>query len=73
MISENVMIDPFVSNELGDPEELLDQEKRKNNLTGLNLTYDTTPPEFISAVVTEFGEIPSNSVQVILREFGGLF
>lgn len=77
--SEKVQTDAFVFNELGDPNALV---KNKNtgesfehlkdweslpHLTPLNLRYDITPPELISAVVTEIAILPCTSVQVILR------
>jgi translation initiation factor eIF-2B subunit delta len=37
------------------------------NLTMLNLTYDVTPPEMISCVVTDMGMLPCTSVPVVLR------
>jgi translation initiation factor eIF-2B subunit delta len=77
--SERVQTDSFVSNEIGDPNAL---SKNKNtgksfdylkdwesnlHLTPLNLKYDVTPPELITAVVTEVAILPCTSVQVILR------
>lgn len=32
------------------------------NLTPLNLYYDVTPPELVSAVITEVGILPSTSM-----------
>mmetsp|Transcript_15004 Transcript_15004/g.42512 ORF Transcript_15004/g.42512 Transcript_15004/m.42512 type:complete len:443 (+) Transcript_15004:324-1652(+) len=34
----------------------------------LNLTYDLTPPDHVSLVVTEFGLLPASSVPAIIRE-----
>lgn len=36
-------------------------------LTPLNLRYDITPPELVTAVVTELAILPCTSVPVILR------
>lgn len=36
-------------------------------LTPLNLTYDVTPPDLVTAVVTELAILPCTSVPVILR------
>lgn len=36
-------------------------------LTPLNLCYDITPPELVTAVVTELAILPCTSVPVILR------
>ena len=36
-------------------------------LTLLNLTYDVTPPDLISCVVTDMGMLPCTSVPVVLR------
>lgn len=77
--SERVQTDAFVFNELGDPnaltinkntrekfEHLKDWESL-SHLTPLNLRYDVTPPELVTAVVTEVAILPCTSVQVILR------
>lgn len=37
------------------------------HLTPLNLCYDITPPELVTAVVTELAILPCTSVPVILR------
>lgn len=36
-------------------------------LNVLNMTYDVTPPTFISAVITELGILPCTSVAVVIR------
>ncbi|PSN30092.1 hypothetical protein C0J52_25272 [Blattella germanica] len=41
--------------------------KSIGSLTPLNLTYDVTPPDLVSAVVTELGILPCTSVPVVLR------
>lgn len=53
----------------GDPEEFVPKEKWTNysNLTPLTLAYDVTPPELVTAVVTELAILPCTSVPVILR------
>lgn len=77
--SERVQTDSFVYNELGDPNALAWNKNSKSkyehlkdwesipHLTPLNLRYDITPPELITAVVTEVALLPCTSVQVILR------
>ena len=79
--SERVQTDAFVYNEIGNPNDLIlntgTLDNRKNNplsewqsvnhLTPLNLHYDVTPPELVTAVVTEVGILPCTSVPVILR------
>lgn len=77
--SERVQTDSFVYNEIGDPNALIFNKNTgkssehlkdwelNNHLTPLNLKYDVTPPELITAVVTEVAILPSTSVQVILR------
>ncbi|KAL0269214.1 UNVERIFIED_CONTAM: hypothetical protein PYX00_007021 [Menopon gallinae] len=73
--SEKVQTDSFVHNELGDPDQLISNKGAKElskwrtiqYLTPLNLTYDVTPPDLVSAVVTEIAVLPCTSVPVILR------
>ncbi|CAF0971072.1 unnamed protein product [Adineta ricciae] len=79
---ERVQTDSFVSNELGDPDDLTRDhpllhdavssatsatENSNSNLNILNMTYDVTPPIFISAVITELGILPCTSVAVVIR------
>jgi len=89
---ERVQTDSFVSNELGDPDDLIaghpllmgattasgpsstttttktDSTPTSNiKLNVLNMTYDVTPPTFISAVITELGILPCTSVAVVIR------
>eukprot|EP00730_Choanoeca_flexa_P019099 TRINITY_DN9316_c0_g1_i4.p1 TRINITY_DN9316_c0_g1~~TRINITY_DN9316_c0_g1_i4.p1 ORF type:complete len:561 (+),score=110.51 TRINITY_DN9316_c0_g1_i4:42-1685(+) len=69
--SDRVQTDAFVSNELGDPEELVtvsdgDETKLKDwqskpNLTLLNLVYDVTPSHLVDMVITEIGMLPCTS------------
>ncbi|EFA02518.1 translation initiation factor eIF2B subunit delta [Tribolium castaneum] len=75
--SEQVLTDSFVYNELGDPEMLftantLDESSplvtsKNDNLQILNLLYDVTPPDLITAVVTELAILPCTSAPVVLR------
>lgn len=76
--SERVQTDSFVYNEIDDPNvfstsHLLSEPtplyKWKNirMLTPLNLLYDVTPPDLVSAVVTEIAILPCTSVPVVLR------
>lgn len=79
--SERVQTDAFVYNEIGNPNELIlnsgTRENRLHNplaewesishLTPLNMHYDVTPPELVTAVVTEVAILPCTSVPVILR------
>lgn len=72
--SERVQTDAFVYNELGDPDEFVSKGKGDishwrsyTNLTPLSLAYDVTPPDLVTAVVTELAILPCTSVPVILR------
>ncbi|XP_032590142.1 translation initiation factor eIF-2B subunit delta isoform X2 [Drosophila grimshawi] len=72
--SERFQTDAIVYNELCDPNQLvmsgkccLNNWQTKSRLTPLNLSYDITPPELVSAVVTEVAILPCTSVPVILR------
>lgn len=71
--SERFQTDAIVYNELCDPNQLVMNSKcclnnwQKSRLTPLNLSYDITPPELVSAVVTEVAILPCTSVPVILR------
>lgn len=70
--SERVQTDAFVYNEIGDPNELVIGDQLAHweanpYLTPLNLYYDVTPPELVTAVVTEIAILPCTSVPVILR------
>lgn len=77
--SERVQTDAFVFNELGNPNALVTNKNTREtfdhlkdwenipHLTPLNLRYDVTPPELVTAVVTEVAILPCTSVQVILR------
>ncbi|KAH8277958.1 hypothetical protein KR018_010836, partial [Drosophila ironensis] len=72
--SERFQTDAIVYNELSDPNQLVRGDKcqlnnwaAKGKLLPLNLNYDITPPELVSAVVTEVAILPCTSVPVILR------
>uniref|UniRef100_A0A182WKR4 Translation initiation factor eIF2B subunit delta n=1 Tax=Anopheles minimus TaxID=112268 RepID=A0A182WKR4_9DIPT len=80
--TERVQTDAFVYNEIGNPNELVlaprtrDHTEAKpmladwetiTSLTILNFHYDVTPPELVTAVVTEVAILPCTSVPVILR------
>lgn len=74
--SERVQTDAFVYNELGNPSDIIRNTKQSTplenwttlpHLTPLNLKYDITPPELVTAVVTELAIMPCTSVPVILR------
>ncbi|GLJ10966.1 hypothetical protein SUGI_0139000 [Cryptomeria japonica] len=65
---ERVQLDSICSNELGDPDVLAKVQGRKelNQLEGwtndeslrlLNLTYDATPADYVSMIVTDYGMV----------------
>nr|KYP55837.1 Translation initiation factor eIF-2B subunit delta [Cajanus cajan] len=75
---KRVQLDSICSNELGDPGAVavvpgrmdinyLDNWTSQENLQLLNLYYDATPSDYVSAIVTDHGIIPPTSVPVILR------
>ncbi|XP_026472842.1 translation initiation factor eIF-2B subunit delta isoform X3 [Ctenocephalides felis] len=72
---ERVQTDSFVYNEIGNPESLISSTDAgplcgwldMPTLSPLNLRYDVTPPELVTAVVTELAILPCTSVPVILR------
>lgn len=75
-LTERVVLDSFVHNEVAPAEELIIQGKTSSPLSEwedvpglqlLNLMYDFTPAEFINMVVTEYGIIPPSSVPVLIR------
>lgn len=68
--SERFLTDAIVYNELGNMEESGDKSTTtatKTKITPLILNYDVTPPELVTAVVTEVSVLPCTSVPVILR------
>lgn len=74
---ERVQSDSFVYNEMGEPDglaQLLGGEEGPLSgwrnipcLSLLNLSYDVTPPELVTAVATELAVLPCTSVPVVLR------
>ncbi|KAJ7515857.1 hypothetical protein O6H91_22G031800 [Diphasiastrum complanatum] len=77
---ERVQLDSICSNELGDPDALVEVHGRKDvyslrgwadskHLHVLNLMYDATPADYVSMIITELGMVPPTSVPVILREY----
>ncbi|XP_006609133.1 translation initiation factor eIF-2B subunit delta [Apis dorsata] len=76
---ERVQTDSIVYNELGNADELaqdykngmqkslLTKWKTKKSLNLLNIMYDVTPADLVTAVVTELAILPCTSVPVILR------
>ncbi|KAJ1394701.1 NagB/RpiA transferase-like [Sesbania bispinosa] len=77
---ERVQLDSLCSNELGDPDAVarvpgrmdvnyLDNWTSEDNLRLLNLMYDATPSDYVSAIVTDYGMLPPTSVPVIVREY----
>jgi len=73
---ERAQLDSICWNELENPDELLTSQPAKElegwknikKLILLNLTYDLTPMDHVSVVVTEVGLIPPTSVPVVIRE-----
>ncbi|GAB0089981.1 translation initiation factor eIF-2B subunit delta [Sergentomyia squamirostris] len=77
--SERVQTDAFVYNEIGSPDDLVPHEMEFGSksslqnwranpyLTPLHLYYDITPPELVTAVITEIAILPCTSAPVILR------
>ncbi|CAG5101904.1 Similar to EIF2B4: Translation initiation factor eIF-2B subunit delta (Homo sapiens) [Cotesia congregata] len=76
---ERVQTDSIVYNEIGDADELqsniigsnkksaLANWRAKKTLNLLNIMYDVTPADLVTAVVTELAILPCTSVPVILR------
>lgn len=75
--SDKVLTDPFIDNELGSTDQFLlnlseqRQTLLRNDLPPrvslVDLTFDITPPEFVTCVVTERGCLPCTSVPVVVR------
>ncbi|XP_011159213.1 translation initiation factor eIF-2B subunit delta [Solenopsis invicta] len=78
--SVQVQTDSIVYNELGNADELVNHQsnsnskksllsnwRTQNSLNLLNITYDVTPADLVTAVVTELAILPCTSVPVILR------
>ncbi|XP_076897883.1 uncharacterized protein LOC143551307 isoform X2 [Bidens hawaiensis] len=77
---ERVQLDSICCNELGDPDAISKVRGREEvnhlkdianneNLQLLNLTYDVTPSDYVSMIITDYGMIPPTSVPVIVQEF----
>ncbi|KAL2895916.1 Translation initiation factor eIF-2B subunit delta [Bienertia sinuspersici] len=77
---ERVQLDSICFNELGASDAILKVPGRREinylndlasdqNLQLLNLMYDTTPSDYISMIITDYGMIPPTSVPVIVREY----
>lgn len=75
--SEKADTDSFVHNELASNDQFFSkpypnapiatrEELEKTDL--LNLVYDVTPPDFVTAIITERGIHPCNTVPAVLRE-----
>jgi translation initiation factor eIF-2B subunit delta len=77
--SERVQTDAFVHNEIANPDDIMLSSYQAGDaatmadwrsmahLTPLNIRYDITPPELVTAVITEIAILPCTSVPVILR------
>ncbi|KAK1441305.1 hypothetical protein QVD17_07152 [Tagetes erecta] len=76
---ERVQLDSICCNELGDPDGISKVHGREEvnhlkeiadneNLQLLNLTYDVTPSDYVSMIITDYGMIPPTSVPVVVRE-----
>ncbi|GMH39804.1 hypothetical protein BSKO_07702 [Bryopsis sp. KO-2023] len=76
---EQVQLNSFTQNELGDPYELQNVEghpelkdlagwEQNRKLDPLNLKYDVMPAKYVAMIATELGIMPTTSVPVILRE-----
>lgn len=72
--TERFQTDAIVYNELGNPNDLVVSKTCKlsnwqfqHKLVPLNLNYDITTPDLITAVVTEVAVLPCTSAPVILR------
>lgn len=57
-----------ISTNVNHQNEPLQEWRSVKTLKLLNLLYDLTPSEFVSAIVTEYGILPPTSVAVLLRE-----
>ncbi|CAG0895886.1 unnamed protein product [Cyprideis torosa] len=76
--TEQVQTDAFVFNELGNQDDVFSprmsaEDKARINLVPLSLMYDVMQSDLVSAVITEYGMLPTSSVPVVLRlEYSGL-
>ncbi|KAG9450626.1 hypothetical protein H6P81_010591 [Aristolochia fimbriata] len=75
---ERARLDSICCNELGDPDAILKVRGRRDsdhlsnwadleNVQLLNLLYDTTPSEYVTAIVSDYGIVPPTSAPLILR------
>ena len=68
-----VFLDSFFHNELGNPDEMLltkaSPDATSESLITLNLQYDVTPAKFITMVVCEHGLFPSTLVSSVIQRF----
>jgi len=72
--SDRIMLDSIGGNEITSsaslfPSNTKDQSSSNTSLTALNLLYDVSRPEDLTAVICEAGLIPARSVPIILRDF----
>lgn len=70
--SERVMVDSIVGNEMAAPRSLVDAipvKDRPKQLFPLSLLYDVARPEDVTALITEAGIIPVESVPIVLRDY----
>ncbi|CED85441.1 Translation initiation factor 2B, delta subunit (eIF-2Bdelta/GCD2) [Phaffia rhodozyma] len=79
---ERIQLDAVVANEMGDPLALLQIpsthplkssltiDKLDSSVQLTHLLYDLTPPDYITAVCSEYGMIPSSSVPTVLSRSG---
>jgi len=80
---DRVQLDSITNNELGDPDELVPIQHGETSgadntlmewrdtpqLRLLNLTYDITPVNLVTMVITEVGNLPPTAVPVVIREY----
>jgi translation initiation factor eIF-2B subunit delta len=71
--SDKAPLDSILFNELAQPLDLLDEGadakpwEENPHVQMLNLMYDLTPAEFVTAIYTEHGVLPPSSVPAMLR------
>ncbi|KII65730.1 Translation initiation factor eIF-2B subunit delta [Thelohanellus kitauei] len=75
--TERAQTNAIVYNELGDPDDIIDPHgpnvqsiqnwKENSRITLVNPYYDVIQAEYVTAVLTEMGVIPSSSAPIILR------
>lgn len=71
--SPMTFIGELVKIELREPTEIVSKEWLEDNpgIRVLNPSFDVTPPEYISAIITELGVIPPHAAVLILSESFG--